>query len=94
LLEQVHLLAETMDGSLNEDEKIVWQRIALVMEGEWPRGADIAAMEGVCVAFRNSETLTARMLAEALDNDQANNQAYYRGWKDSMWFKFRTLLLK
>ena len=91
---KVHLLAAVVDGALNKDEKVVWQRIALVMGGEWPQGADIEAMEGVACAFRNSETLTARMLEEALDDDQGNNLAHVRGWKDSLWFKVRTMLLK
>ena len=91
---KVHLLAETIDGALNKDEKVVWQRIALVMGSEWPQGADIQAMEGVACLFRNGETLTARMLEEALDNDQGNNQVYDRGWKERLWFKVRTMLLK
>ena len=50
--------------------------------------------QGVACAFRNGEALTVQMLKDALDDDHDNNHAASTGWRDDMWYKITTVLLK
>ena len=89
---RVLLLAQILDGALEDDELILWNRVYLAVGR--PAPPDEAALYGVACAFRQQEIVDVALLDAALDDDDANDHAAVADFADSFWFRLRKLLLK
>ena len=89
---RVLLLAQILDGALEDDELVLWNRVYLAVGR--PAPPDEAALCGVACAFRQQEIVDVALLDAALDDDDANDHAAVADFADSFWFRLRKLLLK
>lgn len=105
----VMLLAQVLDGRIDQHELEVWRRIALAVAPDAATGrtsvgsssrsssmvsVDEDAIEGAACAFRNHEVISASLLSAALDDDKSNDHAKALGLKDSCWIRVRGVLLR
>lgn len=88
----VLLLAQLLDGEIEEGELVLWSRIYRHIGRMQPPDED--ALRGCACAFRKGILIDVQLLQAALDEDHSNDRPAELGLSDSLWVKTRKVLLK
>ena len=92
LILTVLLLAQVLDGGIDQAELVLWSRIYRHIGRMRPPDED--ALSGCACAFRTGVLIDVRLLQAALDEDDTNDRPPELGLTDSLWVKTRKILLK
>ena len=88
----VLLLAQVLDGGMDQAELVLWSRIYRHIGRMQPPDED--ALSGCACAFRKGVLIDVQLLQAALDEDDTNDRPPELGLTDSLWVKTRKVLLK
>ena len=88
----VLLLAQVLDGEIDQAELVLWSRIYRHIGRMQPPDED--ALRGCACAFRKGVLIDVQLLQAALDEDHTNDRPAELGLSDSIWVKTRKVLLK
>lgn len=88
----VLLLAQVLDGEIEQAELVLWSRIYRHIGRMQPPDED--ALSGCACAFRKGVLIDVQLLQAALDDDDTNDRPPELSLTDSLWLKIRKVLLK